>query len=96
MKVLLDGVWHHLDHEERELSIKKFSSLLANNGICAISLRNGPAGAGKHVFPTSSSELIQYAEKYNFHIVLHVEHQPSQMPNKKDVIWSRIAMQKVG
>ena len=39
---LMDGVWHHLNQQERRECIKRFSELLNPGGICAISLRNGP------------------------------------------------------
>ncbi len=94
--ILLDGVWHHLNAEERRECIKRFSSLMLNGGICAISLRNGPAGSGTHVFPTSCAELFEYAREYGFQVVFHAENQPSIMPNKKSVTWSRVALQKIG
>ena len=69
---------------------------MLNGGICAISLRNGPAGSGTHVFPTSCAELFEYAREYGFQVVFHAENQPSIMPNKKSVTWSRVALQKTG
>ena len=50
--ILVDGVWHHLDNDERIQAMTRFSTLLDDGGACAISLRHGPAGAGTHVFPT--------------------------------------------
>lgn len=93
--ILLDGVWHHLNADERRECIKRFSSLMLNGGICAISLRNGPAAAGKHVFPTSSSELLSYAHEFGLNVVFQTENQPSVMPNKDNVIWARVALQKI-
>ncbi|MCC2525722.1 class I SAM-dependent methyltransferase [Vibrio coralliilyticus] len=93
--VLVDGVWHHLNNEERRECIRRFSSLMLNGGICAISLRNGPAGAGKCVFPTSCSELINYADELGFKVVFKSENQPSVLPHKESVTWARVALQKI-
>lgn len=93
--ILLDGVWHHLSVQEREVCIKRFWQLLKIGGVCAISLRNGPAGAGKHVFPTDTKELVNLANVYGFDVVFIRENQPSKMKHKPDVIWSRVAIQKV-
>ncbi|MEZ9231362.1 class I SAM-dependent methyltransferase [Vibrio amylolyticus] len=93
--ILLDGVWHHLNTEERKKCIKRFSSLMFNGGICAISLRNGPAGAGKHIFPTSCTELFSCAQDFGFKVIFHTDNQPSVMPNKENVTWARVALQKI-
>ncbi|MBO9492144.1 class I SAM-dependent methyltransferase [Endozoicomonas sp. G2_1] len=93
--VLLDGVWHHLDYQERRESIRKLSEIMLKDGILAVSLRNGPAGAGKHVFPTTNEELIGYGNEYGFEVRLNMTNQPSKMPNKEHVIWSRVVLQKL-
>ncbi|KZN56572.1 class I SAM-dependent methyltransferase [Pseudoalteromonas luteoviolacea] len=92
--ILLDGVWHHLSYQERKQCIKRLYQLLAPNGICAFSLRNGPAGMGTHVFPTSNEELLSMAPECGLEVVFQVANQPSKMPNKHDVTWSRIALRK--
>ncbi|MCF2859167.1 class I SAM-dependent methyltransferase [Pseudoalteromonas sp. SMS1] len=92
--VLLDGVWHHLNLCERRRCIERLASLMSEGAICAISLRHGPAGAGTHVYPTRSSELLDYANEFGFVVVLNLENQPSKMPNKAQVTWSRVALKK--
>ncbi|RBP53682.1 class I SAM-dependent methyltransferase [Arenicella xantha] len=94
--VLIDGVWHHLSIEERRHCIRRLAEIVNIEGICAISLRNGPAGAGTHVFSTCNDELATYANEYGFQIVLLLENQSSKMQNKPNVIWSRVALKKVG
>lgn len=93
--ILIDGVWQHIRPEDREHSIQRLSSLLHPGGICAISLRHGPAGAGTYSFPNSCDELIKQAKKHGLDVVLRLENQASIMPNKKNVSWSRIALKKV-
>jgi len=93
--ILMDGVWHHLDIIERRKCIQRLSGIVSTGGICAISLRNGPAGAGKHIFPTSNDELIDYAKEFGFQVISCLENQPSKMQNKPNVIWSRVALKKL-
>lgn len=93
--ILMDGVWHHLSPAERKACIERFADITSAGGVCAISLRNGPAGAGKHVFATSCDELCSYAEPNGFKVVLQLENQPSLLPNKTDVVWSRVALKKL-
>ncbi|MBO2621146.1 class I SAM-dependent methyltransferase [Shewanella algae] len=93
--ILMDGVWHHLSNDERRECIYNFSRITHKGGICAISLRNGPAGAGSHIFPAPVNEIAELAKEYGFKVVLQKEGQKSKMPNKPNVIWSRVALEKV-
>lgn len=92
--ILLDGVWHHLSPDEKASCISRFFELLAPNGVCAISLRNGPAGAGSCIYPSLPAELLKLVQENNGKTIVNLDKQPSKLPNKKDVIWSRIAFQK--
>jgi SAM-dependent methyltransferase len=92
--VLVDAVWHHLDETEQLQGIERIAALLDDGGVCAISLRNGPAGAGTHVHPTSGPRTAKMAQRFGLDLVLHLEGQPSLMKNKPGVSWSRIALKK--
>ncbi|MEM9273493.1 MAG: class I SAM-dependent methyltransferase [Cyanobacteria bacterium P01_F01_bin.143] len=92
--ILLDAVWHHLDQTEREIFLSRLDPLMAENGICALSLRHGPAGAGKHVFAINDDKLCSIIHKFGFRKLLHLRNQSSFMKNKPNVSWSRIAFQK--
>lgn len=92
--ILVDGVWHHLETQEREIAMQRFASIQAEGGVCAISLRNGPAGGGKHVFPTDAEETISHAESLGLQVILHLADQPSKMKDKPEVSWSRVAFRK--
>ncbi|WP_279633359.1 class I SAM-dependent methyltransferase [Leptospira dzoumogneensis] len=93
--ILSSGVWHHLDKEEQLLSMRRVSELLKQNGIFALSLRNGPAGRGTHVFPTDGKISIDHASKFGLRNLLIIENQPSLMKNKEDVAWTRLVFQKI-
>lgn len=91
--ILVDGVWHHLSCEEQRCTLERFSNLLNSGGRCALSLRNGPAGLGTCVYPTSASDTIRQAEAFGFRVVYLVENQPSILSGKKDVVWSRVVLE---
>lgn len=92
--ILLDAVWHHLDEQERVAAVERLSGLVAVTGICALSLRNGPAGMGTRAYPTDAGLTMELFEKYGFHCIFKVTNQCSKMPHKASVRWSRIVLQK--
>jgi 2-polyprenyl-3-methyl-5-hydroxy-6-metoxy-1,4-benzoquinol methylase len=92
--VLINGVWHHLDEHEREQSVMRISKLINTGGKCAISLRNGPAGMGTRVFPTSMESTIDLFQSNGFGCVFSAKNMPSVVQYKKDVCWSRVVFSK--
>ena len=93
--ILAESVWHHLDDEEREMAIRRFSELLGPGGRCALSLRNGPAGVGTRVYPTSVDDTMQTASNLGFECVYTISNQPSIFPGRQDVTWARVVLEKV-
>lgn len=93
--VLINAVWHHLDNHERNRSISRIAALVANGGYCAVSLRNGPAGIGTRVFPTSLNTTIEKFQNNGFSCVFKVQNKPSILSNKKDVTWARAVFKKI-
>jgi len=92
--IIASAVLHHLDTAEQHSAIKRISELLNNNGIFVVSLRNGLAGIGTHVFPTDSCKIIKSAESCGLKTLLVIDNQPSLMKNKENVNWSRLAFRK--
>lgn len=92
--VLVEAVWHHLSPAERTGSLERMASLLAPGGRVAISLRNGPAGLGTRVFPTEASAVIAEAKKCGLACIHRQENQPSILPDKGNVRWARIVLEK--
>lgn len=92
--ILVEGVWHHLNEEERACTLKRLAHLLTPDGRCALSLRNGPPGMGTRAFPTRAHHTIQQAQGSGLQCVFRVENLPSILPNKDDVSWARIVLQK--
>jgi len=92
--IIASAVFHHLDTAAQHDAVKRISELLNNNGIFIVSLRNGPAGVGTHVFPTNSSKTIESAASCGLKTLLAIDNQPSLMKDKENVNWSRLAFQK--
>lgn len=92
--ILVTGVWHHLNEAERALAMERFASLLNRGGTCALSLRNGPAGMGTHVYPTDASQTVKQAKKWGLECLCKLEDQPSIIRNKDGVTWARLVFQK--
>lgn len=92
--ILASGVWHHLDENEQGTALLKITTLLSSGGIFALSLRNGPAGLGTHVFPTNAAQTILQAKQCGLHCLLHLAEQPSMMAGKDKVVWAKLVLQK--
>lgn len=92
--MLSSGVWHHLNKLEQILAIQRVAELLKPEGVFAVSLRNGPAGVGSHVFPTHLPSLLSTAQKASLTPLLVLENQASLMTGKKQVTWSRLVLKK--
>lgn len=92
--ILSSGVWHHLTPGEQELGMRRAAQLLKPAGVFALSLRNGPAGVGTHVFPTHCRRLLSVAEEEDLTALLCLESQPSLLEGKEQVKWSSLVLQK--
>ena len=92
--ILVQAVWHHLEPKEQQQSMARIAELLRDGGVCALTLRNGPAGAGKHVFPTDGEETVRFAEQCGLETLLHLPDQPSIIKNKPDVSWAHLSFKK--
>jgi len=92
--VLASAMWHHLDAAEQDASLTRIATMLKAGGVFALSLRHGPAGVGTHVFPTDGLATIRTAEHVGLTPVLYKLRQPSMMPGKPDVTWTRLVFEK--
>lgn len=92
--ILSSSVWHHLNESEQKAAMIRVSNLLKSGGIFALSLRNGPAGAGTHIFPVSVDRTISIAKECYLTPVLELRNQPSLLKNKENVTWARLMLKK--
>lgn len=92
--ILVIAVWHHLSEKEQGLALQRIEALLAPGGVCALSLRNGPAGLGTQVYPTSANHTLEHAKELGLECLFHSEEQPSMLANKPEVKWARLVLKK--
>ena len=92
--VLCHAVWQHLSNGDRTEAMARVATLLKPNGVFALGLRHGPPGAGTHYFPAGVAETVALAATANLAVELCLEDQLSALPNKTDVIWTRLAFRK--
>lgn len=92
--VLVAAVWQHLDEHERVHAMARMASLLAAAGVCAMTLRNGPAGAGTHLFPTDGAQTAALARRHGLEVALNLPDRPSFLPNKPGVTWTFMVLRK--
>ncbi len=92
--ILCHAVWQHLSNEERTDAMARVATLLKPNGIFALGLRHGPPSAGRYYFPASAAETVTLAATVDLAVELRLENQPSTLPNKTHVTWTRLAFRK--
>ncbi len=92
--ILVSGVWHHLNIEEQYRSMQRITQLLNTDGTLLLTLRNGPTGAGTHIFPTNGKQSIKEAEDCGLTLLFCLENQPSLMKNKERVNWTKLVFKK--
>ena len=93
--ILASAVWHHLNESERVNSFRRIAELIRSGSIFALSLRNGPAGVGTHIFPTDFQQTIDLALDLGFEEVITLTDQPSLIAGKTNVKWSKLAFKKL-
>ena len=94
--VLASGVWHHIDEAERRVAMARIFDLMKPGAVFALSLRNGPAGGGTHVFPTDAGQTAAMGTSLGFELVARLADQPSLIKGKKDVRWSYLVFRRDG
>ncbi|WP_027213365.1 class I SAM-dependent methyltransferase [Burkholderia sp. WSM2232] len=93
--VMLTAVWMHLDREQRCRAMPRVSGLLRDGGRLIMSLRHGPAPAGRRVFEVCARETIGLASASGLEPVLQLL-MPSVQPGNRraGVTWTRLAFEK--
>lgn len=93
--ILCQGVWQHIDDDERLQGFARVAELLKPDGVFALTLRHGPPGVGTHYFDVDINTMLSYAKQFALEEVLRLEHLPSILPNKKAVTWTWLAFKKL-
>lgn len=66
--ILLNGVWQHLDHDQRSAAISRLTDLVDTGGLLVLSLRHGPGAAGRPVFPIDVDDTLEAATSAGFRV----------------------------
>ncbi|MDZ7926857.1 MAG: methyltransferase domain-containing protein [Agrobacterium sp.] len=95
--ITLCGVWHHIDHEERQTAMENLSAMTETGGLLIMSLRHGPSPEGRRAFSISPAETTSDAARLGFTLIRQVEVASIQAGNRAmGVHWTWIALQKTG
>ncbi|AYV46123.1 class I SAM-dependent methyltransferase [Caulobacter flavus] len=91
-RVLLSGVWQHLDDAARAIAMPALASLLAPGGILVMSLRHGPGAPSRPVWPVDVEVTVTLAEAAGLRLVHCVEADSVQAGNRAaGVTWTWVA-----
>jgi SAM-dependent methyltransferase len=94
--VTLCAVWQHLPDEDRALAFPRLATLLGPRGQLVMSLRHGPGGKGRPVFPVSVDATIDAAAGCGLSLVRRREAESVQKANRANgVIWTWLMLQNV-
>jgi len=93
--VLLSGVWHHLDAEERDRAMRRLAALLSPGGRLLLSLRHGPAMPDRRVFAVDAEESCRQARAADLAKVLEAQGESIQAENRAaGVTWTFLAFER--
>lgn len=92
--ILCHAVWQHLDQDVRLASLKTVTTLLSGKAIFALGLRHGPASLGSYHVDVDVERTIADASSVGLQLVRKLEKQPSVLPGKADVTWTRLVFKK--
>ncbi len=94
--VMLCAVWQHITEHDRALALPRLASLLVPSGRLIMSLRHGPGGKGRPVFPVSVDATIKTAEDCKLQLLRRLEADSVQEGNKAlGVYWTWLALENV-
>lgn len=93
--IVVAAVWMHLDELQRREAFGTLASLVALGGMILISVRQGPAPAGRLVFPIGVPDTIASAENCGLRTTLDAEAQSLQAANRAaGVTWRWLAFRR--
>ena len=93
--IVAAGVWTHLDPDEQQRAVATMASLLEIHGCMLLSLRHGPAPAGRISFPVSAERTIGDAIAHGLTTCLHVEAPSLQAENRAaGVTWTWLGFRR--
>ncbi|MGE0699155.1 MAG: class I SAM-dependent methyltransferase [Hyphomicrobiaceae bacterium] len=90
--IMVTAVWVHLDACERRRAMPALAHLLKPSGIMILTIRHGPAPAGRRTFAVSASETVVCAADAGLDMILNVVSPSAGALNRAaGVTWTRLA-----
>jgi SAM-dependent methyltransferase len=91
--IMLTAVWMHLDASQRQRALPKIAHLMQIGGVMVMSLRHGPAPAGRRMFEVSAEETAELAKAEGLSVQLILKNQAASF-GRTSVRWTRLAFLK--
>ena len=88
--ILLSAVWQHVAPAERPRALRKLLGLLRPGGLLTLTLRQGPAEAGRGMYPVSLVELEGLARAHGAMVVR--THAMDDALGRPGVSWTGVAL----
>ena len=88
--ILVSAVWMHVAPSDRERAFRKLITLLKPGGVLAITLRIGPAEAGRTLHPVSATEIKRLARDHGAFV--EREATADDQLGRRDVRWEQLAI----
>lgn len=95
-RLLLSGVWQHLDEDARAVAMCRLAGLLAPRGVLVMSLRHGPGAPSRPVWAIDVEGTIALAEGAGLRLVHRAEAASVQAGNQAaGVTWTWVCLEKL-
>lgn len=88
--ILLNAVWQHVPPDQRQRAFRKLVRLLRAGGLLAITLRNGPSGDERELYPVGVEEIEQLARAHGM-LLVRVQSEADRS-GRPDVSWANVAL----
>ncbi|WP_207780786.1 class I SAM-dependent methyltransferase [Caulobacter radicis] len=94
-RLLLSGVWQHLDDPVRAAAMPVLAGLLPDGGVLVMSLRHGPGAPSRPVWPVDVQATAVLAQAAGLRLVHRVEAASVQAGNQAaGVTWTWVCLEK--
>lgn len=88
--ILVGGVLMHLSQQERDASMETLISLMADDALLVVTLRQGPDIEGRNFYRVSVDEIVQFAKAKSLQVEVG-ETMPDRL-GRDDVVWQTIVI----
>ncbi|MDA0238541.1 MAG: class I SAM-dependent methyltransferase [Proteobacteria bacterium] len=90
--LVLGAIWHHLDEDERRLTMPVLRRLTSADGLLIMSLRHGPGTSDRPCFESDPEQVIDLALEQGFRSIFRKSADSIQARNKTaEVTWTWLA-----